>query len=564
MRHRDFSIFARLAVVGIFVWMSATLVARPHLNDLTIRVVLEQNGDARITETRQMDIDGEGTECYIVVGNLSGGEVRDLQVTDETGTVYENIGEWDVDRSRSWKENRCGIVTKSNGYELCWGLGQSGSRTYTTTYTVTRLLKGYADADGFNYMFVTQGMSPSPDHVQLTIVPADTVTLTSENTRIWAFRYRGDVQLMAGEIVAETSEAFGSESAMIVMASFDKGLFAPADQREGSFEQLREKAFEGSDYNDEDSFFDRLMGILFFCLFLLVCFVPVFITLYKMYRIWRARRQIKRELTWWRDVPYGGDLLHANGIVNAYKYVNSNYQNLLSAMLVRFISNGTLKVDMIEGKKGTREAALAIGEMVESGGRADFSRLERTLFDIFSKAAGDDRILQPRELERYMKKNAEHLQGFVSLLRKKVSFSQAERERKTKGQNGAPSAVNQVFGLRKYLEDFTLANERHVQEVALWKEYLIYATLFGNANQVLKDMKAINPEYLKMDQLAEVMQQTTIIPVFTRSATNGTYHVQQFAAERAARAARAAGRGGSASWGGGGGFSGGGFGGGVR
>ena len=40
-----------------------TSYARPYLYSLDIRVVLSQNGDARITETRVMDIDDEGTEC---------------------------------------------------------------------------------------------------------------------------------------------------------------------------------------------------------------------------------------------------------------------------------------------------------------------------------------------------------------------------------------------------------------------------------------------------------------------------------------------------------------------
>ena len=166
---------------------SATcLFARPQLHDLLIEVVLSKNGDARITETRLMSIDSEGTECYIPIGNLNGSEVRDLEVSDETGLAFTNIGSWDIDRSRSWKEGKCGIVTKHNGYELCWGLGDSGERTYTTSYTVTRLLKGFDDADGFNYMFVAQGVSPLPDHVKLTIVPEDTLQFTVENTGVWA------------------------------------------------------------------------------------------------------------------------------------------------------------------------------------------------------------------------------------------------------------------------------------------------------------------------------------------------------------------------------------------
>ena len=154
---------------------STVASARPQLHDLSIRVVLSKNGDARIIETRQMSIDSEGTECYIPIGNLNGSEVCDLTVTDESEQSFTNIGSWDINESRSWKAGKCGIVNKHNGYELCWGLGDSGERTYVTSYTVTNLVKGYEDADGFNYMFVAQGISPLPDHVKLTIEPEDTL-----------------------------------------------------------------------------------------------------------------------------------------------------------------------------------------------------------------------------------------------------------------------------------------------------------------------------------------------------------------------------------------------------
>ncbi|MBR1414465.1 MAG: hypothetical protein IJ570_01190, partial [Prevotella sp.] len=130
-------------ILLLMLLASATsLFARPQLSDLNIRVVLSPNGDARITETRKMQIDSEGTECYIVIGSLNGSRLYDLEVTDETGRAFEYVGSWDVDRSRSWKEGKCGIISKRDGYELCWGLGESGSRTYVTSYTVSNLLRG--------------------------------------------------------------------------------------------------------------------------------------------------------------------------------------------------------------------------------------------------------------------------------------------------------------------------------------------------------------------------------------------------------------------------------------
>ena len=88
---------------------ATSLMAGPELQRLDIRVVLSRNGDAHITETRQMDIDWEGTECYIVIGNLDGSELRDFSVTDETGRQYDYQDSWDVDEDRDWKEGKCGI-----------------------------------------------------------------------------------------------------------------------------------------------------------------------------------------------------------------------------------------------------------------------------------------------------------------------------------------------------------------------------------------------------------------------------------------------------------------------
>ena len=82
----------RSKLLFLLLIAATSLSARPALEKLNIQVVLSHNGDARITETRVMDIDDEGTECYIGLANMGGSEVRDLEVTDDTGLTYENIG----------------------------------------------------------------------------------------------------------------------------------------------------------------------------------------------------------------------------------------------------------------------------------------------------------------------------------------------------------------------------------------------------------------------------------------------------------------------------------------
>ena len=534
---------------------SATASARPLLHDLNIEVVLSKNGDAHITEIRKMSIDSEGTECYIPIGNLNGSNIRDFMVTDETGMSFSNIGSWDINESRSWKAGKCGIVAKHNGYELCWGLGDSGERTYTTSYTVTNLVKAYEDDDGFNYMFVAQGMSPLPDHVKLTIEPEDTLQFTAENTGIWGFRYNGEISFMNYQIVAESSEPFESRSAMIVMVRFNKGMFEPADVREGSFEQVKDTAFEGSDYissNDEWTWEDTL--ILLFLIFSFF-FLPLVGFIWYFIYIWYARRKVKKDLLWYRDIPFGGDLQEANKAINAYKYMGADYNNLLSACILKLIDMGGISIEQQTNEKGKTTSNFVIHEMEDIDKQPV---LLRQVHNIFKKAAGKDTILEPKELKSWMKDtyNQGATDSFIQILHAKTAIS---------NYKGRLDEVRQLFGLKKFLKEFSLLDERHVQEVSLWKDYMIYATLFGIADQVIKDMKKINPEYFNMDQVANQMADNRTLPTIYSTMHSSTTRAAMNKAEREARAsARSSGHGGHSSWGGGGGFSGGGFGGGVR
>ena len=530
------------------------LTARPLLKDLNIQVVLSRNGDARITETRQMTIDSEGTECYIVIGNLNGSDISDLTVSDETGRAFTNTGAWDIDRSRDWKEGKCGIVSKHNGYELCWGLGESGERTYTTSYTVTNLVKGYDDADGFNYMFVAQGVSPLPDHVKLTIESEDTLRFTAENTGVWGFRYQGEVGFYDYRVVAESSEPFEGRSAMIVMCRFNKGMFEPADVRAGSFETLREQAFEGSDYVDEEEWTTE-DTIVVLALILGIFIVPLIALVWYIIYVWRARKKVNKDLLWYRDIPLGGDLQQTNDMLNAYKYFNTDYNHLLSACILKLINLGAITIEQHLNEKGKNVQNFVIHDLKDVDKQPV---LLKKVHQIFQKAAGSDTILEPKELKSFMRSNYNQsiTDSFINTLHTKTSLS---------SYKDRLDEARQVFGLKKYLKEFSLIDERHVQEVSLWKDYMIYATLFGIADQVIKDMKQINPEYFNMDQVACQMADDTTLPMIYSTLHSSTSRAAMSKAEReAAREARASGRGGHASWGGGGGFSGGGSGGGVR
>ena len=539
----------------LLVLASATsLFARPQLQKLNIRVVLSHNGDARITETRQMTIDSEGTECYIGMGLTEGSEIRDLTVTDETGLQYENVGSWDIDRSRSWKAGKCGIVRKRGGCELCWGLGDSGERTYITSYTLTGLVCAHPDADAIRHVFLDADVSPKPDEAYLTIEAAeDSVRFTEENSGIWGFRFGGELGYDNGKMVAYNTESFGSNGALYIMCRFDKGLFEPWYQSEETFETKKNEAFEGSDYvggGDDDLTGEDIFALIMMALGFIV--LPVVGGIWYFIYVWRARKKAFKDLLWYRDIPMKGNLQQANDMLNAYRYFGTDYNNLLSACVLKLINMGAISIESRLNAKGKTEQNFVMHELPNL---AEQPLLLRKIHNIFKTAAGSDTILEPRELKSFMRstKNESITDSFINTLHTKTGITHYKDRL---------DEVRQVFGLKKFLQEFTLLDERHVNEVSLWKDYMIYATLFGIADQVIKDMKKVNPEYFNMDQVANQMADNMTLPMIYSTLHSST---SRAVANKAAREARASGRGGHSSWGGGGGgFSGGGFGGGVR
>ncbi len=493
-----------------------------------------------------MTVDDMGTECYVVIGNLNGSHIEDVQVIDETGASYASHNPWDTGRSRSAKTNQWGLVTTDNGYELCWGLGQSGERTYTTSYTITSLVRSYDDYDGFNYMFVAEHLKPNAEHAKVII--SKNGDFNEQDVRMWAFRFEGEVNLIDGSIVAETSGELGYDHSVIVMLQFEKGVLHPTKQEEGSFETVKERAFEGSDYGkDWRDWLGNIFGWIYaYSLLILVALAKS----WSYIKTWRFRRVVNKDPMWYRDLPYKGNLLRANQVLNAMKYRGTNTKNLISACVLRLVSVGALRIEP-QGD-GSGRSALTIGKLERVRGLAD-TKLLRSLHRIFQEAAGEDGILQPKELEKWMRnsKNRDLLVEFMT---------EATTDRKKKELRQELEECRKVVGHRQFLKDFTLANERHAIEVGLWKDYLVYAELFGIAKQVRKDMQQINPDYFHMDDVYAAMLNTSELPAMMNVSLQGLMRAMRSMHSDS----RSDGGGGSSSMGGGGGSSGGGSGGGIR
>lgn len=57
---------------------------------------------------------------------------------------------------------------------------------------------------------------------------------------------------------------------------------------------------------------------------------------------------------------------------------------------------------------------------------------------------------------------------------------------------------SQWKGLKNYMNDFSLLDKREVPEIVIWEKFLVYATAFGIADKVLKQLKIVYPNIEEM------------------------------------------------------------------
>ena len=114
----------------------------------------------------------------------------------------------------------------------------------------------------------------------------------------------------------------------------------------------------------------------------------------------------------------------------------------------------------------------------------------------------------------------------------------------------------QLYGLKKYLEEFSRMNTKEVMEVKLWDEYLMFAYLFGIADKVAKQLKDMYPEILEQpDMNGSVLYDYDTLLFLNHISMKS---VSAASSARAAAQSYSSGGGGFSSGGGGGGSFGGG------
>jgi len=568
-----FSVF----VLSIAIFGLTKSVKANSINKISMDIYVNSNGDATISEIWDCNAT-QGTEIYHPYYNLGNSTIKNLSVS-ENNTTYQTLSSWSTSSSLENKAYKCGINKVSNGVELCWGISEYGSHTYTVKYNITDFVANLTDSQMIYWTLIPKDFSNPIGSVYIKIHSNFDI---EDSVDVWGYgNYGGTAYVYDGYIEMQSAGRLDTNEYMTILVKFPQGTFSSSNSLKHDFEYYFNMAEKGAKKYAKKSgsdFGDRFVGALSIIGLLVALFFTVLFTILGVMRSeGESKLTIKkdsaisnREIEYFRDIPCNGDIFRAYYIGYSYKLLK-NRTDILGALLLKWLKDSLITI----GKKDVGSLVKRDSDViVVNRGKLDSitDENEQRLFKMISDASGDG-VLEKKEFGNWCDSNYDMIFGWFKDVmddeRYKLESEGLINVVDTKylkfyivTTHEATPALKQealeLAGLKKYLKEYTLIANREPIEVNLFEDYLIFAQLMGIAKEVAKNFKDVYPDIIEQSHFNDYDNISFVNHCMSHgysAAQNGMYRASSYSS----------GGGGFSSGGGGGGsFGGGGGGGGFR
>lgn len=558
-------------IFTLVLFLVPSIILANEISNIDINIYVDNNGTAHVTEEWTTNLI-QGTEGYKPYYNLGESKISNFKVSIN-GKEYTYKSDYDINASFNEKKYKNGFHYIDNGVELCFGITNYGKNTYTLSYDISNFVVN--TSDGYQMIYWTlfpYDYNPSPERVYIKIYSdfkyADTLD-------VWGYgKYGAPTYVYDGYIEMDSESTVYSSEYMTILVKFPKNTFILNTTVDKTFDEYLNMANEGSTaYKvQKKSFFRELLNYIPVLISASIPFAIVFIAIRSSivngYGYKNNKVINKKETLLFRDIPCNKDIYYANTLTKLNNEIFTGYKetNIFGAIILKWVKENKVKfINQTKGvfNKETSSIDLTLNPTFDNV-------LEKELFDIMYEASGDG-ILETKELEKW---NNKHYTKFFNLFERinKVEieklkqgnhiYTRANKE-ECKKKNIMDDTIYEesvkLYGLKKFLDEFSKIDTREVLEVHIWDEYLMFAYIFGIADKVAKQLKNLYPEVLtNQDNYVDFDTLMYINYISTRSVNAAT------TARSRAESYSSGGGGFSSGGGGGGSFGGGGGGGGFR
>lgn len=542
---------------------------------IDVDVYIDNDANANITETWHVK-GNDGTEWYKPLRNLGNSKLSNFTVSmDGKPLTYKR---WNIHESLNQKKGYYGINYNGIDTELCFGKSDYNDHTFILKYDLSNYIFNTNDSQVLYWTYFSIFENVDFQRMQVNIRSYYEFPDTLD---VWGYGYKGYAYVKDG-IITLTNEDYPSmyDSYAVALVKFPPNTFNTSNTVEHfkTFDDVKKTADEGSfshDYNDnidygtdnnnyskKTSFISKIFNFIAEFWYIILAFFGIGYgtkVVYEGQYGYKDNKVIdKKNTPYFRDIPCNKDIYYANTLIYLNKF-NYNETNILGAIILKWIKEE--KVKFIKQETGIFKKETSCIDLTLNPTFDEVS--EKELFDIMYSASGDG-ILEPKEFQRWARNN---YSTFFNLFRrlKDNKILELKREqhiynrtdkKECKYKNVMDDTLyeesKKLYGLKKFLLEFSNINTKETLEVHLWDEYLMFAYLFGIADKVAKQIKNLYPELLEQNNI----DFDTIIII--NNISTSTVHAAS-AARSAAESYHSGGGGFSSGGGGGGSFGGGGF-----
>ena len=510
--------------LAIFLLLLSSKVHASFINSVNMDIYIDSNGNANVTEVWDCT-PTSGTEIYHPYYNLGNSEITNLTVS-ENGTEYIFLDYWLYYETLSSKKNKCGIrsivdsdssIDRTFGKALCWGIGSYSNHKYIVKYTITNFVSELKDSQMVYFTFFPKHMYQSIEKVYIKIYSDFSIPSSID---VWGYEnpdIGNTAHVCNGYIEMESdSTLYAAEERMTILVKFPTGTFNTSNKLKNSFNYYYKMAKKHN-----SKFYNEKIETIFQVI--LIFFIPPFIILYiqsiPMHRDLYNRiviisdywRKNENSLDYCSDIPCDKDIFEAFYVGYKYKIIK-NKTDLLGALILKWIKEGkcSSKKRLVGIFRKKEETCIILQKNITFD--TDF---EKRLYSMLYKASTDG-VLEKKELTKwYISKQTKFLAWFNDILSKekenliskqKIIVTQEKKFlglikfKKYYTSKELDKEAIRLKGLKKYLLDYTLINDREAIDVHLFDEYLMYAQLLGIAEKVAKQFKDLYPKFVELEQ----------------------------------------------------------------
>lgn len=558
-------------IFTLVLFLVPSIILANEINNIDMKIYVDNNGTAHVTEEWTTKLN-EGTEGYKPYYNLGESKISNFKVS-MNGKEYTYNSDYDINASFNEKKYKNGFHYIDNGVELCFGITNYGKNTYTLSYDISNFVVNTSD----NYQMIYWTLfpydyNPSPERVYIKIYSdfkyADTLD-------VWGYgKYGAPTYVYDGYIEMDSESTVTSSEYMTILVKFPENTFTLDTAVDKTFDEYLNMANEGATtYKvQKKNFFQKLLSYIPVLISIFIPFAIVFIAIRSSivngYGYKNNKVINKKETPLFRDIPCNKDIYYANTLTKLNNEIFTGYKetNIFGAIILKWVKENKVKfINQTKGvfNKETSSIDLTLNPTFDNV-------LEKELFDIMHEASIDG-ILETKELEKWCNKNYSKFFNLferintveIHKLKNDNHIYNRTDKNECKKKNVMDDTIyedsTKLYGLKKFLEEFSRIDTREVLEVHIWDEYLMFAYIFGIADKVAKQLKNLYPEVLEDPN--NYIDLDTIL--YINYLSNRSVNAASTARSRAE--SYSSGGGGFSSGGGGGGsFGGGGGGGGFR